>query len=218
MTRTLIIDTGSPSVSLAIGREGSVRAAAVLEMRRSSELLLGRLDELLEEAGWQLGDLDALLALRGPGSFTGLRVGLATVLGLAQATGVRAGTLGSLDVMTVAVATDCRTVVYAQRGDWCAADYAWTADGPRELVAPRLLTEGELQAGLPGPLVGTELERLDLDAGPVGPDHERVGVPPLAPLALEHLDLLRPDWSARSLSEPLYFRAPAITPASTSKP
>jgi len=85
--RLLLIDTSSAvgSVALAIGDELSERTIAV--PREQTERVLGIVDALLQEAGLAIGDLDALVFGRGPGSFTGLRVAAAVTQGLALATG-----------------------------------------------------------------------------------------------------------------------------------
>jgi tRNA threonylcarbamoyladenosine biosynthesis protein TsaB len=57
-----------------------------MQVQRShADRLLGLADVLIERAGWPRSSVDAYVATRGPGSFTGVRVGLATVRGLALA-------------------------------------------------------------------------------------------------------------------------------------
>ncbi|MGO8671567.1 MAG: tRNA (adenosine(37)-N6)-threonylcarbamoyltransferase complex dimerization subunit type 1 TsaB [Capsulimonadaceae bacterium] len=84
----LILDTSADHAVLVLaGREGAVAAATVYEGRRSlSRRLMGVLDRLLCENGLGLEDVDGLAVGVGPGSFTGLRVGLTTMKTLAQAT------------------------------------------------------------------------------------------------------------------------------------
>ena len=78
----LAIDTGSPLASVAIAIGGEVVAHRATEQRRSSGRLLEMIDQVLATAGLPLAAVDLLLGLRGPGSFTGLRVGLATLQGI----------------------------------------------------------------------------------------------------------------------------------------
>ena len=95
----LALDTGSPLVSVALARDGAVVASRSIEQERSSVRLLEMVQEVLTEAGIGVRDLGGIAVLRGPGSFTGLRIGLATVLGLHQALGVPATAIPSLPVL-----------------------------------------------------------------------------------------------------------------------
>ena len=87
----LALDTGSPTVGLALGDGKKMLAVRSIELRQSSERLLRNLEDLLRETGTPLTDLRGIAVLKGPGSFTGLRVGLGTVLGLHQALGFAGG-------------------------------------------------------------------------------------------------------------------------------
>ena len=95
----LAVDAGSPRVSVAVGDAGEVLAEAAETRERSSATLLAMVDGVLAEAGLRAAELAGLVALRGPGSFTGLRVGLATVLGLHQALGLPAVAVPTLGVL-----------------------------------------------------------------------------------------------------------------------
>ena len=116
----LALDTGSPLVSVALARDGAVVASRSVEQERSSTRLLEMIREVLDEAGIGIGDLEGITVLRGPGSFTGLRIGLATTLGLHQALGIPATALPSLQVLAASAGTGGRviTAVDALRGDW----------------------------------------------------------------------------------------------------
>jgi hypothetical protein len=93
----LALDSGSPVVSVAVGVDREVVAEEALELKQSSSRLMSLIDSTLERATLRLSDVRILLGLRGPGSFTGLRVGMATLQGLTQALQVRVGTLSTLD-------------------------------------------------------------------------------------------------------------------------
>jgi len=83
--KILAVDSSSMSGSVALCFGERLVAESFLNVRSThSEKLLGQIDLLLAEAGWQLSDLDLLVAVTGPGSFTGLRIGIATIKGLAQ--------------------------------------------------------------------------------------------------------------------------------------
>lgn len=84
--KVLAVDSSSMTGSVALCRGDELVAESILNVRSThSEKLLKQIDLLLAEAGWQLQDLDLLAAVTGPGSFTGLRIGIATVKGLAHA-------------------------------------------------------------------------------------------------------------------------------------
>ena len=69
-------DTAVSDVSLAIGDGQEPAVTRSIELRQSSERLLRHLREALTEANVQLSDLGGIAVLQGPGSFTGLRIGV----------------------------------------------------------------------------------------------------------------------------------------------
>lgn len=97
MNVILAIDTTSGSTGVALAAGGRVLASSVVEKPyRHSENLFSRIEEVLKEAGMGKGDLTGIAVTRGPGSFTGLRVGLATAKGLAYGLGVPLAGVSSL--------------------------------------------------------------------------------------------------------------------------
>lgn len=101
------IDTCGPMGSVALGRlAGSGDWPAVeilgqieLEGRNYAATLVAAVDELLAHAGMKVGLLHAIVAVSGPGSFTGVRVGLAAVKGLAQPAEIPVVAVSRLEVM-----------------------------------------------------------------------------------------------------------------------
>src|SRR5690606_21518629 len=80
----LALDTSTRAGSVAIARDGDVVAESTGDASRmQAERLPGWLMDVLADAGHALADVDRLAVLSGPGGFTGLRVGLATMQGLA---------------------------------------------------------------------------------------------------------------------------------------
>src|SRR2546425_9380193 len=84
--RVLAVETSTMSGGAALLDGERVVGEYILDVRIThSERLMVAVDQLLSDAGWSAGDLEGLAVAVGPGSFTGLRVGLSTVKGLALA-------------------------------------------------------------------------------------------------------------------------------------
>lgn len=101
--RVMGIDTCGPEGSIALA-EVTEQGMTVLAERRLagrtySAELMPAIREMLEAGGMGVADLDALVVVRGPGSFTGVRVGLSTAKGLAQAAGVAVIGVSRLQVL-----------------------------------------------------------------------------------------------------------------------
>jgi tRNA threonylcarbamoyladenosine biosynthesis protein TsaB len=97
------IDTCGPSGSVALGRLAGdvveVLGQTELAGRSYSATLVAAVRELLAGAGVGLKDLGAIVAVRGPGSFTGVRVGLSAVKGLAEPAGIPVVAVSRLAVL-----------------------------------------------------------------------------------------------------------------------
>ncbi|HUI18348.1 MAG TPA: tRNA (adenosine(37)-N6)-threonylcarbamoyltransferase complex dimerization subunit type 1 TsaB [Alphaproteobacteria bacterium] len=86
--RILALDSSGPACSAAFWTEGGVRAARFEALARGhAERLLPMVLEVMAEAGTALDKVDLFAATTGPGGFTGVRVGLAALRGLALAAG-----------------------------------------------------------------------------------------------------------------------------------
>lgn len=99
----LAVDTCGPSGSVALGRTGSYGVEILhqteLAGRSYSATLVTAVAELLVHAGTQLKSLHAIIAVNGPGSFTGVRVGLAAVKGLAEVSRIPVVAVSRLEVL-----------------------------------------------------------------------------------------------------------------------
>jgi tRNA threonylcarbamoyladenosine biosynthesis protein TsaB len=221
----LAVDSGSPVVSVAVAVDAEVRAERAVEIGRSSERLLAMIDEVLREAGVDgPRGLGGIVALAGPGSFTGLRVGLATVLGLHQATGVPAAAVPTLPVLAAALPAEPGeelrvAAVDVLRGEWAAQDFAPPAaegEPPRPLGDADRRPAGELLAALTGrraTVIGFGVPALAglLDPAEQPPGLYLVEPPPLAAPTARLAAAHPPVWDAATLTRPLYFRPPALT-------
>jgi tRNA threonylcarbamoyladenosine biosynthesis protein TsaB len=110
--RVLAIDTTSPRGSVAVaGEEGVLAEARLVTVEGHSRWLLPAVETLLRGLGLDALALDVFAVTTGPGSFTGLRVGLGSVQGLALASGRPCVGLPTLDVFAGAAAGASETVV-----------------------------------------------------------------------------------------------------------
>jgi tRNA threonylcarbamoyladenosine biosynthesis protein TsaB len=99
----LAIDTCGPTGSVALGQQVSgelhILGEKTIGSHRGSAELVSSVCELLGLAEVQLPQLSAIVAVNGPGSFTGVRVGLATVKGLAESARIPVVAVSRLDVL-----------------------------------------------------------------------------------------------------------------------
>src|SRR3954471_13912415 len=133
----LAADTSLPILSVALILDDALLGAVALEGRSSrNEKLLPAIDWLLTEAAIARHEIDLFAVTRGPGSFTGVRIGLATIQGLALALGKpicamsthEAIALGDDNGEKIAVIDD------AGRGEFYISRFG----GHRETEAPHL--------------------------------------------------------------------------------
>lgn len=104
MIYILSIETSTPICSVAIHNDGSLLANADLYLEKShSNSLTPLIEQLLQHCDLEMKNLDAIAVSSGPGSYTGLRIGLSTAKGLCYAMDIPLISISSLDSMTVQV-------------------------------------------------------------------------------------------------------------------
>ncbi|MHB9053219.1 MAG: tRNA (adenosine(37)-N6)-threonylcarbamoyltransferase complex dimerization subunit type 1 TsaB [Thermoleophilia bacterium] len=102
---TLSIDTATEVLALALGEGDRILAKSSIDAGRSHlELLLPGVQSLLEGAGFTVRDIDAIVAGTGPGTFSGLRVGIATARALAQSLEIRLSGFSTLEALALGLA------------------------------------------------------------------------------------------------------------------
>ncbi len=216
----LAIDTATDRLGLALRRDDATLAELHLDLgRKHAEKILVSLDGLLADLGIAPRDLGGIAVSLGPGSFTGLRIGLAFAKGLALATGAGLAGIPSLAVLArgalpwVGPVVPC---IDARRGEVYYTAYHATIGGVEHL-------DPGFQAGAPadvaarcrllGPrvlLVGTGAEAVHAVAGSGAALAPReLALPRAAVLAALGAEKLgRDGGDPLDALEPLYVRRP----------
>lgn len=134
---TLAVDTTADSGSIALADEKGVRDEIELDAPRGFSLVLfAGIEALLKRQGVRLGDVDLFAAASGPGSFTGVRVGLAAIKGLAVVEGKQAVGVSNLEALAEFGQSAARaTVIDARRGEVYAALY----NGAGNQIVPEMV-------------------------------------------------------------------------------
>ena len=203
----LALDTANGACSAAVLKDGVVLAAFSEPMMRGhQERLAPLVREALSEAGIAASDLDRIGVTVGPGSFTGLRVGLAFAKGLALALGRPCIGIGSLEALAASApgAGLTAAVIDAKRGQV----YLQVFEAGVPVMAPDVLPIGiaaarlaELWSGGTSRLVGPGAALL----ADVLPRAELIERAAPDPVALARLAAGKP---AAAPARPLYLRAP----------
>jgi tRNA threonylcarbamoyladenosine biosynthesis protein TsaB len=117
----LAVDTSTAGCSVALIREGRLMAEAVYTAGKThSRHLLSTIHAILSSSGFYPEDIHGIAVTTGPGTFTGLRIGISTVKGLAVATGAQVVGVSSLAALAFPFAQlNCTVVamIDARRGE-----------------------------------------------------------------------------------------------------
>jgi len=197
----LALDTSTPWGRFAVAEDGHVLHYQPYNVTGSyADALLPVVDDVLAAAGRDRTELDAVAVCRGPGSFTGVRIGVATVKGMAWSLGCELYAVSTLEAMAGAMLAETTThtlavpvldarrgevfgAVYRRRGDWLEevqppaprppAD--WWAD----LVVSSLATDDTVYAG-------NGVSLLLGDGADLRPELRETGTPSLRPWQAAH--------------------------------
>lgn len=151
MARILLLETSTAQLSSALSENGTVRSSRICnEPRQQASLTAPFIKEILDETGLRVKDLDAVCVGKGPGSYTGLRVGVSTAKGLCFGAGIPLLSAGTLDVLVSeahrigAVPEGCRYIVPmvdARRMEVYSA--VFTPDGKQVTETRPVIVDGD---------------------------------------------------------------------------
>ena len=206
---TLGLDTATDVCAVALLDGDAVLVEAAIRVPRSHGRRLAPLvAEALAHAGRQAADLGLVAVSAGPGSYTGLRIGMSTAKGLCLATGAALAAVPTLRALAEAATGVVAVVLPSRRGEVYAAVY----DAGRELCEPAALAVADVADWLPaetaalgGPGAGAladvrpELPRLALAAS--GASVARLGAARLAAHGPDDV----------GTAEPLYLKPVAVS-------
>ena len=146
MTITLAIDTAAPRLQLGLLLADGRTDISVDEIATGhAELIFGRIAELLDRNGLGYADLQRVVTTTGPGSFTGLRIGLSAARGIGLARGIPVVGVSSLVALSLGAMGPATVLLDARRGE----AYFQTFAGPAQpITAPDLVPMAIAQAAI----------------------------------------------------------------------
>lgn len=189
MRTIFAFDTATSVAACALLRDGD----SLGDARTEARLVLRAAHELLEGAGIELAALDGIVVGTGPGSFTSIRIGLATARGLALGLGIPVA-----GVSTLAAFAGGRPVIDARRGEVFAEGPVVARPEELEVAGSRLVGDGAIRYR----------DVFEANGAEVPPDDDPSHRP--SPLRLA---AAATSFGPATAVEPLYVRAPDAKPS-----
>ena len=165
--RVLAVETSTLAGGAALLDGGLVVGEYTLDVSLThSERLMVAIDRLLTDASWMVRDLEGLAVSVGPGSFTGLRIGLSTVKGLALALAIPIAAVPTLDAMATLLpfaALPVCPVLDARKREVYASLYRWDGASMRREWDYLALAPADLARRLDEPVIvlGEAADQVD---------------------------------------------------------
>lgn len=226
--KLLAFDTSSATVSLALSEDGVIKAQKLIapdasNRQESITLLIPGIEELTVSVNWKPEDLDFIVVGIGPGSFTGLRIGVVTARSLAQALDIGLASLSLFDCFNNIVEHPSGFVLDGGRGHYFVTT-------PK--IEPCVMSENQLNETM---TTNQELNWHHFKAENAKPDSDLNSLPTpeniaaeLASIAYKNLDIQNKSRTALKEKfpyknvKPLYLREASVTlkknPAHARKP
>lgn len=159
MALILSIETGTDICSVALANDGELMALRESdEGRDHAKKVALFVDELLRETGVQPDDIDAIAVGKGPGSYTGLRIGVSFAKGMCYALNIPLIAIGSLDALTEVAREDYDAgILEVEDDDWAKARLCPMVDARRmEVYAQIFDIDGKAQSDVVAEVVTEE--------------------------------------------------------------
>ncbi len=227
------LDTSTSIASLALIAGGKIAASVAHPVTSHGSELPAAVDELLGAAGLAINDVAAIAVGTGPGSFTGLRIGLSYAKGIAMASGCALIGVPSFDAMALAALErnnidpggQICVVVDARKGEVYAALYGVVTDGLKKLSEEVVVALEHLASRITGDVMFVGDQRAKDAAALVESRGHRVAVFETGELDLRGVCVAvlgaarftRGEMDRAASLEPLYIRTPEATFKPTSK-
>ena len=152
--KLLALDSSALTATVALAEDGVLRGEYTLNTALThSQTLMPMVDELLRQVGWKVPEIDRFICAKGPGSFTGLRIGIGTVKGLAMGVDAPCVGVSTLKALAYRMWGTGQTVVPimdARRGEVYAGVYRQEDDRMIPIFPDRALPLRELLCDLTG--------------------------------------------------------------------
>lgn len=220
MTTLLALDTATEACSAALLHEGQLIHRFEVIPRMHAGRLLPMIEEVLDEAGLMLRQIDALVFGRGPGAFTGVRIATGMVQGLAFATDKPVIDISNLAALAQRAWREHQAISVCAAIDARMDEVYWGCyqlqDGVMQLLGEECVSAPEsvaLATGMGQPDgAGTGWQYADRLAVPATRSW-----PQMLPDARDLLSLALPRWEAGALldaadAQPVYLRDKVATP------
>lgn len=218
--KILAVNTATPCCGVAVVNGETVSAHVVINSHEThARQLLPLIDETLKKCRLTVSDLDGFAAVRGPGSFTGLRIGISTIKGLAAACNKPLAGISSLDALAYPF-SDCAcpicALIDARKHEVYACWYRYTNNRLEKLTAEEVLAPDKAAGKFNGPclFVGTGAEAYRTAIEKTAGGDARFALPfqnDIRPEVIAHLGIQRlrdSDTDPLDSFAPIYIRPP----------
>lgn len=115
--KSILVDTSGRGLSATVCEEGAVLASVSIRLEnRLSEKMMSVMDFIFKTSGLRPEDIDNYYAVTGPGSFTGIRIGVGSMLGFCMSCGKKLSGISSLDAAAIVCGQEKVTTAVKLRG------------------------------------------------------------------------------------------------------